>query len=126
MTRLELAIAWRYLRSHGSSRLFSFISVIAIGGVLVGVSALIIINGVMTGMQNDLRDKILVASPDLRVLTYGVDLKMDDWRPTLKRVQQQPGVVAAAPFVMTQGLATAGHDYSEGTQVVGIEPAGAA
>ncbi|HEU4642385.1 MAG TPA: ABC transporter permease [Gemmatimonadaceae bacterium] len=125
MSRLELSIAWRYLRSRGGSRLFSFISVIAMGGVLVGVSALIIINGVMTGMQDDLREKILVGSPDLRVLTFGDDLKMSDWKGTLEKVRKQPGVVAAAPFVLTQGLATAGHDYAEGVFVQGIPPQGA-
>ena len=124
MSRLELSIAWRYLRSRGSARLFSFISVIAIGGVLVGVSALIVINGVMTGMQTDLREKILVGSPDLRVLTFGDDLKVDNWQPTLARVRRNPRVVAAAPFVLTQGLATAGHDYAEGVFVEGIPPAG--
>ncbi|MDQ2931398.1 MAG: ABC transporter permease, partial [Gemmatimonadota bacterium] len=108
MNRLELSIAWRYLRSRGSARLFSFISVIAIGGVLVGVGALIITNGVMTGMQTDLREKILVGSPDLRVLTFGEDLKITDWQPTLVRVRRNPRVVAAAPFVLTQALATAG------------------
>ena len=77
MTRLELGIAWRYLRSRGGTRLFSFISAIAIGGVIVGVSALIVINGVMTGMQDDLRDKILIGSPDIRVLTFGDDLRME-------------------------------------------------
>ena len=124
MSRLELSIAWRYLRSRGSARLFSFISVIAIGGVLVGVGALIITNGVMTGMQNDLREKILVGSPDLRVLTFGEDLKLTDWQPTLARVRRNPRVVAAAPFVLTQGLATAGHDYIEAAFIEGIPPAG--
>jgi lipoprotein-releasing system permease protein len=124
MSRLELSIAWRYLRSRGSARLFSFISVIAIGGVLVGVSALIVINGVMTGMQTDLREKILVGSPDLRVLTFGDDLKLTEWQPTLARVRRNPRVVAAAPFVLTQGLATAGHDYAEGVFLEGIPPAG--
>ena len=47
MTRLELQIAWRYLRSRRGSKLLSLISIIAIGGVLVGVSALIVIIGVM-------------------------------------------------------------------------------
>jgi lipoprotein-releasing system permease protein len=126
MSRLELSIAWRYLRSRGSARLFSLISVIAICGVLVGVSALIVINGVMTGMQTDLREKILVGSPDLRVLTFGDDLLLKDWQPTLARVQHNPRVVAAAPFVLTQGLATAsGHSYAEGVFVEGIPPAGA-
>ena len=50
MTKLELEIAWRYLRSRRGSRLLSLISVIAIGGVLVGVSALIVIMGVMNGL----------------------------------------------------------------------------
>jgi lipoprotein-releasing system permease protein len=125
MTWLELGIAWRYLRSRGGSRLFSFISAIAIGGVIVGVSALIVINGVMTGMQDDLRDKILIGSPDLRVLTFGDDLKMDDWRPTLEKVRTQPGIVAAAPFVLSEGLAVpVGRTFSEGVAVEGIEPAG--
>jgi lipoprotein-releasing system permease protein len=124
MTRLELAIAWRYLRSRRGSRLLSLISVIAIGGVLVGVSALIVIMGVMNGLQTDLREKILIGSPDIRVLSYGEDLKIADWRQVLARVRRQPGVVAAGPFVMTQGIATAGHDYREGVQIVGIPPAG--
>jgi lipoprotein-releasing system permease protein len=93
--------------------------------VLVGVSALIVINGVMTGMQTDLREKILVGSPDLRVLTFGDDLVMKEWQPALARVRHNPRVVAAAPFVLTQGLATAnGHSYAEGVFVEGIPPAG--
>ena len=50
MTKLELAIAWRYLRSRRGSRLLSRISVIAIGGVIIGVSALIVIIGVKRGL----------------------------------------------------------------------------
>jgi lipoprotein-releasing system permease protein len=122
--RLEWAIAWRYLRSRKGSRLLSFISVVAIGGVVVGVSALILIMGVMNGLQNDLRDKILVGSPDLRVLNYGDDLKIDGWPALLAKVQAFPGVAAAAPFVMTQGLVSAGHNYVEAAQIMGLEPQG--
>ena len=125
MTRLELSIAWRYLRSRRGSRLLSFISVIAIGGVAVGVAALIIIMGVMNGLQSDLREKILVGSPDVRVLSYGDDLKLTSWPEVLAKVQRQPGVVAAAPFVLTQAGITAGHDYAEGAYVYGLEPQGA-
>lgn len=121
---LELAIAWRYLRSRRGSRLLSFISVIAIGGVVVGVSALIVVMGVMTGLQRDLREKILVGSPDIRVLTYGEDLKMSDWQTTLERVRSTDGVVAAAPFVLTQGVISAGHDYVTGTYIMGLDPQG--
>lgn len=122
ISRLELEIASRYLRSRRGSKLLSLISLIAIGGVLVGVSALIIIIGVMNGLQQDLREKILVASPDVRVLTYGEDLKLADWRQALDKVRKVPGVVAAAPFVLTEGGMNAGHGYASGVYITGIEP----
>ncbi|MGH7653007.1 MAG: FtsX-like permease family protein [Gemmatimonadaceae bacterium] len=124
MTKLELQIAWRYLRSRRGSKLLSLISLIAIGGVLIGVSALIVIIGVMNGLQHDLREKILVGSPDIRVLTYGEDLKINDWPTVLAKVRKQPGVVAAAPFVLTEGVMSGGHDYSGGVYIVGLQPQG--
>ena len=124
MSRLELAIAWRYLRSRRGSKLLSFISLIAISGVGVGVSALIVIIGVMEGLQRDLREKILIGSPDVRVLPWGEDLKVDDWRRVVAKLQTVPGVVAAAPFVHTPAIATTGHAYAEGVFVQGIEAQG--
>src|SRR5438132_8645593 len=118
---LEARIALRYLRSRRSSRLLSLITVIAVGGVTVGVMALVVVLGVMNGLQEDLRDKILVANPHLRVLTYGEGLRLEDWRRVLERVHRTPGVEAAAPFVLTQGLISAGHDYAEGVVVLGVE-----
>jgi lipoprotein-releasing system permease protein len=76
----------------------------------------------MNGLQSDLRDKILVANPHLRVLTYGEGLRLDDWRRVLDTLRGTPGVVAAAPFVMSQGLVSLGHDYAEGVMVLGVEP----
>jgi len=122
MSALELSIAWRYLRSRRGSKLLSFISVIAIVGVVVGVSALIVVMGVMNGLQRDLREKILIGSPDIRVLSFGADMRIDDWQTVLKKVQAEPGVVAAGPFVMTQCLVNAGHSYMEGGYVVGLPP----
>src|SRR5881296_4100844 len=119
---LDLQVAMRYLRSRRSSRLISLITVIAVGGVTIGVMALVIVLGVMNGMQNDLREKILVVNPHLRVLTYGEGLRLDDWAEVLRKVRGTEGVVAAAPFVLSQGLISAGHDYAEGVAVVGIEP----
>jgi len=122
MTRLELTIAKRYLRSRRSSRLVSLITLIATGGVTVGVMALIVVMGVMNGLQTDLREKILVASPHLRVTTYGEGLRLDDWPDVLDQVRRQEGVLAVAPFVLSEGLVTAGHDYAQGVRVLGIEP----
>src|SRR3954467_8125003 len=105
--RLELALASRYLRRRRGSRLLSLISLISIGGVTVAVSALIVIMGVMNGLQNDLREKILIGSPDIRVLTYGEDMVMADWPSVLKKVKRQEGIVAAGPFVHTQAVVNA-------------------
>jgi lipoprotein-releasing system permease protein len=124
MSSLELSIAWRYLRSRRGSKLLSFISVIAIVGVVVGVSALIVVMGVMNGLQRDLREKILIGSPDIRVLNFGADMRIDDWQAVIKKVEAQPGVVAAGPFVMTQCLVNGGHSYMEGGYVVGLPPQG--
>jgi len=120
-SRLDLRIAMRYLRSRRTSSLLSLITVIAVGGVTVGVMALVIVLGVMNGMQNDLREKILVVNPHLRVLTYGEGLRLDDWRSVLDTVRRTKGVVAVAPFVLSQGLISAGHDYAEGVAVIGVE-----
>lgn len=124
MNRLELRIAWRYLRSRRGSKLLSLISVIAIGGVVVGVSALIVIMGVMTGLQNDLREKILIGSPDVRVLNFGSDMLLKNWEPVLAKTRKDQDVVAAAPFVLTKALVGAGHKYSDGAYVMGILPQG--
>lgn len=118
---LDLRIAMRYLKSRRSSRLLSLITIIAVGGVTVGVGALVFVLGVMNGMQNDLREKILVVNPHLRVLTYGEGLRLDDWPDALTKVRRMNGVDAAAPFVLSQGLISAGHDYAEGVAVVGVE-----
>jgi lipoprotein-releasing system permease protein len=125
LIRLELEIAWRYLRGRRGSRLLSLISVIAMGGVIVGVSALILIMGVMNGLQRDLREKILVGSPDVRVLTYGDDLRMERWRDALAQVRGEQGVAAAAPVVLTFGVVGKGtQSFATGAQIVGIEPPG--
>ncbi len=119
--RLELAIAWRYLRSRRGSRLLSLISVIAIGGVLVGVAALIVIMGVMNGLQRDLREKILIGSPDVRILPFGDELRLSDWDALLVKARTVPGVVAVAPFVQSEGLIASGSSFQTGAQLVGLE-----
>lgn len=121
MSRVEWWIASRHLRSRRGSRFVSLITFIATAGVALGVMALIVVTGVMSGLQKDLREKILIANPHVRVLTYGEGLRLDDWRRVLDSVRTTPGVRAAAPFVLSQGLMSAGHDYAEGVAVIGVE-----
>jgi len=100
--RLEWYIARRYLASRGRGRFLSFITWIALGGVTVGVCALVVVIGVMNGMQKELRGKILGATPHILVLQQGASLRMDDWRGVMDSVRGVAGVEAAAPFALTQ------------------------
>lgn len=124
MGSLELSIAWRYLRSRRRSKFLSLISVIAMGGVLVGVSALIVIMGVMNGLQLDLRDKILVGSPDIRIMSFTDDMRLNGWQSVMSQAKKTPGVVNVAPFVQTQGLLRSRSGNAKGAAIVGIEPEG--
>jgi lipoprotein-releasing system permease protein len=96
---------------------------ISVGGIAVGVMALIVVLGVMNGLVDDLRDRILVASPDLRVLSYGNSLRMDAWRDALAKVRGTPGVVAAAPEVLTQSIIINAADYPEAVNILGLDTA---
>jgi lipoprotein-releasing system permease protein len=119
---LEWRLARRYLRSRRTTNVASLNTVISAGGVAVGVLALVVVLGVMNGLRNDLRQRILVANPHLRILTFGAGLRMDDWRQALAIVRRQPGVVAAAPEIISQAGITAGQDYGEGVNLVGFDP----
>ena len=121
-TRLERRIAGRYLKNRRASRGASLNTVIATGGVAVGVMALIVVLGVMNGLRDDLQQRILVASPHLRILTYGGGLRLDNWQAVMDTVRAEPGVVAVAPEVLTESVITAGADYAEGVQVTGVDP----
>jgi hypothetical protein len=75
--RLEWFIARRYLSSGRGSRYLSLITLIAMGGVFVGVTALIIVTAVMTGLQNELREKILGTNPHIWLTSYGDNMRLD-------------------------------------------------
>ncbi|MEK7380786.1 MAG: hypothetical protein AAB075_07240, partial [Gemmatimonadota bacterium] len=83
---LEIAIARRYLRGSRRGRGMALNTAIATGGVAVGVMALIVVLGIMNGLRDDLTDRILIANPHLRVLTFGPSLRFEPWRGALDTV----------------------------------------
>ena len=82
---LEWRVARRYLASRRGTRFLSLITLIAIGGVSVGVTALIVVTAVMNGLQTELRQGILGVNPHIFVLTYGEGMRMDGWEEPLER-----------------------------------------
>ena len=121
---LEWFIARRYLASRRGARFLSLITLIAIGGVLVGVMALIVVTSVMTGLQTYLREKILGTNPHIWVMTYGEEMAIEGWEGTLERVRGIEGVESAAPFVHAEvALGTPGTGgYAEAAILRGVDP----
>ena len=121
-TRLSWFLARRYLlASRGGGRLLSFITWIALGGVIVGVTALIVVIGVMTGMQNELRAKILGSTPHLLVRQSGSSLRLDDWEGVVEKVGAVEGVVSAAPVAFTRVALVRRRDYAEVLDLFGVD-----
>ncbi|MEX0980026.1 MAG: ABC transporter permease [Gemmatimonadota bacterium] len=119
MKKLDWFIARRYLASRKQGRFLSFITWIALGGITVGVTALILVIGVMNGMQEELRDKILGSTPHILVLQHGTSLRMDDWRSVLGTVREMDRTLGASPFVLTQ-VATGRDDYAQSADLYGV------
>ena len=119
MKRLDWYIARRYLASRKGGRLLSLITWIALVGVTVGVTALIVVIGVMTGMQKDLKAKILGSTPHVLVLEQGSALRMARWQSVMDSVQSDPSVTAASPFILTQVVIRRG-EYSQPADLYGV------
>jgi len=125
VNRLEIGIAFRYLRSRRESKFLSLISIIAILGVTIAVCALIVTIGIMNGLQTDLREKILIGSPSIKIVAKEDDAAMSDWHTLMQTVAAQKGVVTLAPFVNTQALIQSkGHVYREAAVIEGLLPDG--
>ena len=118
---LERRIARRYLQGGRKRRGASLQAIIATGGVAIGTMALVVVLGVMNGIRDELRTRILVGSPHLRILTYGDGLRVDDWRTAIETVRADPDVVAAEPEVLSQSILTTGADYVVAVNVVGFQ-----
>ena len=122
MKRLDWYIARRYLAARTRGRLLSLITWIALGGVTLGVTALVVVISVMNGMQEELRAKILGSNPHVHVLQIGSALRMDDWEDVIQRVLSVEGVVGATPFIITEvGIQRAG--YAQTAALYGVLPA---
>jgi lipoprotein-releasing system permease protein len=123
MKRLSWWVARRYLASRRRGTFVSLITLIAVGGVVVGVAALITVIAVMTGLQQDLQAKIVGMNPHVYVFEQGAGgFRMPVWQPAADTARQAPGVTAVKPFVMTQvAVFVPGSDYVQPGTVWGLD-----
>ena len=120
MSRLETFVALRYLRPRRGRGLLSLTSGISVMGIALGVGALIAVLAVMTGFDTHLREKILGTNAHLVVLSYHGQMK--DPQKVVKAARSVEGVVATAPFVITQGLLKTDLG-NQGVVIRGVDPA---
>jgi lipoprotein-releasing system permease protein len=99
----EILIGLRYMKAKRQHKSVSLNTFISIGGVTLGVAALIATLAVMTGFKEDLRDKILGTNSHI-VVTDRISDTLKDYQPVLEKVLANKEVVAAAPFIYNQVL----------------------
>jgi lipoprotein-releasing system permease protein len=121
--RYELFVGLRFTRARkrnsGRNHFISFISLVSMLGIALGVAALIVVLSVMNGFQKEVRARILgVAS---HVQLTGADNRLADWQAVANEAAVHPQVVAAAPFVNAQGMLLFGAAV-RGAVVRGIVP----
>jgi lipoprotein-releasing system permease protein len=117
----ELAIALRYLLAKRKQAFISLISLISTLGVAVGVTALIIALALMTGLQGELRDRILGSQPHIYVWKQG---GIHDYHAEVAKLRQMRGVTGAAPAVLGKGLLRTTPDTDPAfVEIKGIDPA---
>ncbi|MBI5918181.1 MAG: lipoprotein-releasing ABC transporter permease subunit [Nitrosomonadales bacterium] len=119
MRPYELLIGLRYTRAKRRNHFISFISLISMLGIALGVAALIIVLSVMNGFQKEIRARILGVTPHLQV--SGDSGQIVDWQPVLDTVAKHPEVRAAAPYVNGQGMLSL-NESVQGVMVRGILP----
>ncbi len=118
--RYELLVGLRYTRAKRRNHFISFISLMSMAGIALGVAALIVVLSVMNGFQKELRTRILGVASHVQI--SGPDNRLPDWEAAGKSAAQNPHVVASAPFVNAQALLSFGQAV-RGTVVRGIVPA---
>ena len=117
---LEFFIGLRYTRAKRRNHFISFISLTSMGGVALGVWALITVMSVMNGFHADLRERILFVVSHVTI--GGYDGALGDWQDAETQAAKHPQVRAQAPFILGQGMLTA-PGASTGAVIRGVDPA---
>lgn len=116
----ELFVGLRYTRAKRRNHFISFISLISMLGIGVGVLALITVISVMNGFEKELRERILGMASHLTISMPGE--RLSNWEDVAARVEGHPAVQGAAPYVQAEAMLSAQPRVS-GAIVRGIDPA---
>ena len=116
---LELFVGLRYTHSKRRTHFISFISMISMLGIALGVTALITVLSVMNGFEKELRDRILGMASHATVTTYAG--RLADWQGLSQTLEEQPSILAMAPYVQGESMLSQGKRVS-GALIRGVLP----
>lgn len=116
----EVLIGTRYLRSTQRRGLLSFISIVSMLGLALGVAVLIVVLSVMNGFERQLRQRILSVTSHATLIGMGGSLP--NWRAAQSLAQKRPEVIAAVPYLEEHAMLVNGA-RSAPIQLRGIVPA---
>ena len=106
MSSISFKLGYRYLRSTKGG-IFSFTTILAILGLTIGVSSLIIVTSVMNGFQKELENRILGVIPHSIILSNN---QIKNYDSLIEQVLKNPNITAAAPYINIQGLISSSYD----------------
>ncbi|TXJ06109.1 MAG: lipoprotein-releasing ABC transporter permease subunit [Acinetobacter sp.] len=115
---ISLFIGLRYTKARRSNHFISFIALVSMIGLMLGVAVLITVLSVMNGFDRELKNRVLGMVPQA---TISSDYMLTDWQRMIPKIEQRPHVQGAAPFTQLQGMLTAQGRVS-GILVNGIDP----
>jgi len=115
----ELFIGLRYTRAKRRNHFISFISLISMCGIALGVAALIVVLSVMNGFQKELRTRILGVASHVQISARGGELAA--WQQVAEQASKHRQVQAAAPYIAAQGMLSFDQTV-RGTLVRGVLP----
>ncbi len=118
----ELFVSYRYLKAKRKHTFISFITIISVAGVALGVMALIVVLAVMSGFEREMKEKVIGIHSELTVSTSGL---MRDYQAVVERAEQLPRVTAATPYILGQVIIR-GTRQARGVVVRGVDPSGEA
>ena len=115
----ELFVGLRYTRAKRRNHFISFISLLSMLGITLGIWALIVVLSVMNGFQHEIRTRILSVVSHVQIT--GADNTLPNWPAVADQASKHPEVVATAPYVQAQALLSYG-DSVRGAIIRGIQP----
>ena len=115
----EWLIGTRYLRSTHRRGFVSFVALMSVFGLMLGVATLITVLSVMNGFERELRARMLSVTSHATI--SGIEGSTTNWREVRDFARKQPGVLAAVPYVEEQSMLANGNNVT-GTTVRGVLP----